>query len=192
MYCLSWRTNWLIIIQRFSLSEKYWHFCPCWSSTAWERYFSVLMLLINTSFKSGIFLDELKRAVVKHVIKNCKVDANSLSSTSFQIFGKMFIGKTVQIAFRRWMILPGVIRYRQYHHCKTLSICMSNDIFKKLDKGNVAIQMLDMHSAFDTAGYEVLWQTLHNIYGVGRIALQWFEWYLSGRSFAVSINDIGV
>ena len=70
---------------------------------------------------------------------------------------------------------------------KQFQIYLYLDVPKKVDKGGIVALML---AAFDAVDHELLLQTLHHMYGVGKKALHfvWSESYVPRRCFMVTIN----
>ena len=48
--------------------------------------------------------------------------------------------------------------------------------------------MLDLSAAFDTVCHDLLLQKLHKKYGIAGKPVNWFESYLDGRAFSVTVN----
>ena len=68
-------------------------------------------------------------------------------------------------------------------------IHLSDFIRKQQDKGRyTGMVILVLQKAFDTANYKILLDKLRAM-GVGQIAVQWFNSYLSGRQQLVNIAD---
>ena len=68
-------------------------------------------------------------------------------------------------------------------------IQLSDFIRKQQDMGHyTGMVIIDLQKAFDTVNQKILLDKLQAM-GVGRIAVQWFKSYLSGREQFVSIAD---
>ena len=68
-------------------------------------------------------------------------------------------------------------------------IHLSDFIRKQQDKGHyTGMVILDLQKAFDTVNHKILLDKLRAM-GVGQIAVQWFNSYLSGRQQLVNIAD---
>ena len=58
-----------------------------------------------------------------------------------------------------------------------------NDILSNMDQMRVILLvLLDLSAAFDPVGHEVLLRPMENSFGISSTALQWFGFYLKGRS----------
>ena len=68
-------------------------------------------------------------------------------------------------------------------------IHLSDFIRKQQDKGHyTGMVILDLQKALDTVNHKILLEKLRAM-GVGEIAVQWFNSYLSGRQQLVNIAD---
>ena len=67
---------------------------------------------------------------------------------------------------------------------------MTNDILWSMERKEVtAVIVLDMSAAFDTVDHNLLLDILHNRYGIGDTALQWYQSYLRPQGMKVHTND---
>ena len=80
-----------------------------------------------------------------------------------------------------------------HHFQMTLVLFTYQDyIRKQQDNGYyTGMVILDLQKAFDTVNHKILLEKLRAM-GVGEIAVQWFNSYLSGRQQLVSIADINL
>jgi len=75
---------------------------------------------------------------------------------------------------------------RQYHSTETVVTKVYNDMLMAADSGQVsALCLFDLSAAFDTVDHDLLMRRLERQYGVRSVVLQWFNSYLSGRTFQV-------
>ena len=66
---------------------------------------------------------------------------------------------------------------------ETALVKIHNDISQAVDEGQcVLLVLLDLSAAFDTVDHALLTSKLKSI-GVQGVALQWFESYISGRTY---------
>ena len=84
--------------------------------------------------------------------------------------------------------------YRKHHSCETAVTRIHNDLLMMIDKkkwkDNVVLLLLDLSAAFDTINHDFLLQKLKRSYGLKGTAHSWFNSYLSGRTFKVTINNV--
>ena len=50
--------------------------------------------------------------------------------------------------------------------------------------------MLDLSAAFDTIDHDILLQRLNHGFGIKGTALSWFQSYITGRQFCVSVGGV--
>ena len=76
------------------------------------------------------------------------------------------------------------------HNTKTVLVKVINDLKVSADNTNVSIlELLDLSAAFDTANHRILLNRLENWIGHSGTALNWFNTYLTGRRYFVSLGD---
>ena len=80
--------------------------------------------------------------------------------------------------------------HREQHSTETALMKVQHDIVHNLDSGHcVMLVLLDTSAAFDTINIDMLLNTLHLWFGIGRTAHDWFKSYLTGRSQHVAIGS---
>ena len=66
-----------------------------------------------------------------------------------------------------------------------------SDVYEAADAGSVTLLgLLDLSAAFDTVDHRILLERLGHDYGIGGLAIQWIESYLTGRSQFVRFNEV--
>ena len=80
--------------------------------------------------------------------------------------------------------------YRRFSSTETALVKIFDDILLNLDSRKaVLVGLLDLSAAFDTVDHGILLRRLEHSFGISGCALQWFDSYLSNRSFRVVIQD---
>ena len=81
--------------------------------------------------------------------------------------------------------------YRKGHSTETALVRVHNDIVSAVDKGlGVCLILLDLSAAFDTVDHTILLTFLKEHIGLGGLALDLLESYLTGRTQCVSIKGV--
>ena len=66
-----------------------------------------------------------------------------------------------------------------------------SDVYEAADAGSVTLLgLLDLSAAFDTVDHRILLDRLGHDYGIGGLAIQWIESYLTGHSQFVRFNGV--
>ena len=72
--------------------------------------------------------------------------------------------------------------YKSSHSTETALLKMQNDIALSVDSGKaVALTLLDLSVAFDTIDHSLLYNCLHDWFGLEGTVLLWIKSYLSNR-----------
>ena len=154
--------------------------------------------MINGSFESGIFPDEMKHAVVRPILKKAGLDAMDLKSWR-PISNLSFTSKLAErIATSRLrnhlseqQLLPETqSAYRQFHSTETALTAVVDKIVKAIDAGQVcALVLLDLSAAFDTIDHDILFDVLDKRFGVQDGAMNWIRSYFSGRTQTICTDS---
>ena len=158
-----------------------------------------LTKIVNLSLQNGIVPIELKKAIVRPLLKKATLDPDSLKNYR-PISNLSFVSKLVErvVASRLNTYLSDhslydkfQSAYRSFHSTETALLRVQNDILTSLDNQNaVALVMLDLSAAFDTIDHNILFHRLEFNFGIKGNALSWLKSYLSDRVQSVSISNV--
>ena len=80
--------------------------------------------------------------------------------------------------------------YKSSHSTETALLKIQNDIALSVDSGKaVALTLLDLSAAFDTIDHSLLYDCLHDWFGLDGTVLLWIKSYLSNRKQKIKIGD---
>ena len=156
-----------------------------------------LVRIVNMSLSSGVFPEDLRRAIVTPVFKKPSLDKNVLKHYR-SVANLPFISKLTEKCASS-QILAHVDNhnltksmqsaYKQLHGTETALARLHNDFQRALDNQKAVILiMLDLSAAFDTVDAEILLQRLGHEFGVLGSAQMWLKTYLENyKSCRVSV-----
>ena len=80
--------------------------------------------------------------------------------------------------------------YKSSHSTETALLKIQNDIAFSVDSGKaVALTLLDLSAAFDTINHSLLYDCLHDWFGLDGTVLLWIKSYLSNQKQKIKIGD---
>ena len=155
-----------------------------------------LSKIVNLSFQTGIFPENLKAAKVIPIHKKgSKLELTnyrpiSLLSNIDKIFEKLIYKRVYGFLDAKKVLFKQQFGFRKSYSTAQALLNISQKIMDALDKGNYACGVfIDLQKAFDTVDHEILLKKLSH-YGIRGIALTLFKSYLSDRHQFVSLNGV--
>ena len=151
--------------------------------------------IINMSFATGVYPDQLKLAKVIPIFKNkgdqllfLNYRPISLLSNINKIFEKLAYSRLYSFLNLYNCIYELQFGFRAKHSNIHALINLTEMIREALDNSNFACGIfIDLQKAFDTVDHQILLRKME-YYGIRGIANKWFKSYLSNRQQFVSIN----
>ena len=151
--------------------------------------------LINLSFSSGIFPENLKKATITPIYKKgahndvgnyrpvsvlplmSKIFEKAMSHRLIDYVGKFSILSSSQFGFQRGKSTADAI------------LSLTEELYKSFNekKHNISI-FIDLKKAFDTVNHSILLEKLYR-YGIRGLPSNWFRSYLADRSHRVKIGS---
>ena len=80
--------------------------------------------------------------------------------------------------------------YRAQHSVETAILNIHNDLLQAMNYGKIYLVLLDISAAFDTVDHPILLSHMNSYFGIGGVALDWFQSYLSDRTCCVHIDNV--
>ena len=166
-----------------------------------KQYTEVLVpsihCIITTSLSQGCFTDNLKKAVLRPLLKKSNLD---LTFKNYHPVSNLcFLSKTVEKAVCN-QITSFVAQtnnteelqsaYCEDHSTETALLKVKTDLLTALDNQEVScLILLDLSAAFDTVSHKLLLNHLKYCFGFGSKVLEWIKDYLSDCIQQVKIDD---
>ena len=155
-----------------------------------------LLIIINTSLKSGHFPQTWKQVLVKPIIKNPKMgtpDKNYRPISNLKYFSKILecaaLQQIVDHCEHNNLLPRNQSAYQKGYSCETMLVKLADCILNGMECQEIsAVVACDLSAAFDTINISVLLPTFHNYYGITGDVLKWVESYLTDQSCSVMIN----
>ena len=158
------------------------------------RILPTITKLINCSFESGTFPHAWKRAEVVPHLKDGDhevADNNrpiSLLPALSKVAEKIALSQYTDYLSREIDSTKHQTGNRKLHSTETLSLLVTDQIFRAMDDKQVTVMVLiDPSKAFDSICHSSLLSKLRN-FGTSESALRWFESYLVERQQTTRIG----
>ena len=155
---------------------------------------SLFASILNESMQTGVFLQDLKEALVKPVLKKANLDLNDKNYRP--VSNLEFTGKTTEHAVTSKVtqhISENNLKesmqsaYRSGHSTETALAKVKADLLYAIDHQKVfCLVLLDLSLAFDTVDHFLLLQRLEDHFAIKETALEWIKSYLTCRTQKVN------
>jgi exonuclease III len=155
-----------------------------------------LTRIVNMSLSSGIFPQDLRRAVITPVLKKPSLNKNDLKNYrpianlqfTSKIIEKCAVSQYNNHIDRYNLSEPMQSAYKTCHSTETALACVHNDFCRALDDQKaVILVMLDLSAAFDTVDSDILLQRVEDEFGIAGTGQEWLSSYLDNRSCKISV-----
>ena len=154
--------------------------------------------IINYSIKEGSFPNCFKMAHVTPLQKKPSLDRNSLKNYR-PVSNLRFISKLIETVVANQLnefiseeslLNVNQSAYKSSHSTETALLKIQNDVALSVDSGKtVALTLLDLSVAFDTIDHSLLYDCLHDWFGLDGTVLLWIKSYLSNQKQKIKIGD---
>ena len=153
-----------------------------------------LCLIINESFRQGVFRDNLKVGMVYPIHKGDSemVCSNYRPISILPIFSKLLeklMHKRLSNYLKKYKILyDHQFGFQKGKSTEDAALDLYRNIIKAIEKHEKTCAIfLDFAKAFDTVNHDILRGEMEH-YGIRRESLEWFKSYLENRKQCFNIN----
>ena len=155
-----------------------------------------LVEIINLSFKTGIYIDDLKISKVMPIFKDKGSELErtnyrpiSLLSNINKIIEKLMHERVYDFLEKYKCIYELQFGFRKGHSTSHALIDLTEAIRRSIDQNKFSVGVfIDLQKAFDTVDHHILLKKLEH-YGIRGTANKWFQSYLTNRQQFVTINN---
>ena len=155
--------------------------------------------IVNYSITEGSLPNCFKMAYITPLLqKKPSLDRNILKNY-VPVSNLSFISKLIEKVgakqLNEFILHEGLLNVNQSacrssHSTETPLLKIQNDIALSVDSGKaVALTLLDLSAAFDTIDHSLLYDCLHDWFGLDGTVLSWIKSYLSNRKQKIKIGD---
>ena len=107
-----------------------------------------------------------------------------------QYLDKIIEGRIIEVLLYEGLLNVNQSAYKSSHSTETALLKIQNDLALSVDSGKaVALTLLDLSAAFDTIDHSLLYDCLHDWFGLDGTVLSWIKSYLSNRKQKIKIGD---
>ena len=127
-----------------------------------------------------------------HFMWGVKSGATPVSNLSFisKLIEKVVAKQLNEFISHEGLLNVNQSAYKSSHSTETTLLKIQNDIALSVDSGKaVALTLLDLSAAFDTIDHSLLYDCLHDWFGLDGTVLSWIKSYLSNRKQKIKIGD---
>ena len=129
-----------------------------------------------------------KPSLDRNILKNYRPVSN-LSFIS-KLIEKVVAKQLNEFILHKGLLNANQSAYKSSHSTETALLKIQNDIALSVDSGKaVALTLLDLSAAFDTIDHSLLYDCLHDWFGLDGTVLSWIKSYLSNRKQKIKIGD---
>ena len=150
----------------------------------------LLTKLVSESLQTGEFLDDLKEALVKPLLK--KISLETIFKNYRPVSNLPFIGKLMERCVidqlmdhihTNYLMEPLQSANKSCCSTETALLKVKANILKAMDNQEVTcLVLLDLSAAFNTVDHKIHLNWLENHFGIKGMTLWWAEWYLTNQS----------
>ena len=163
-----------------------------------QALYKPITLIINQSFRTGVFPDELKIAKIIPIYKGNESNINEVNNyrpisilpVLSKIFEKIVFNQLYNYFSEQNLFFMSQYGFRRDHSTEFATLELTNRIHEHLNNGlNPITVYMDLSKAFDTINHKILLTKLKH-YGIANTEIQWFTNYLTNRFQYVTHNNI--